>query len=485
MNDRVVGAVGSRAVTAIAQVEGELKAVRLSRRGGTIELVWARSADSGQTDLKSFAVKSGLAVRAGTPSAARQRDVAVVGFDSAGVVFYRLAVPAVKEAEVAAMVRLQAEARLPLPVEQMEIAWRKDRERGGQAAVTVAAGRTEQLQGFVEDVRGFRPSQILLDSQGIAKVWQTLFSENDETAVVVSVQERSTRICLVEGGRLVNGASLDMGMEDFSASPRSAQHAETAERFAQDMTGVLELFGYTDTGSVGVFVLSDGGKVIEGMVSSLVSAGLSARAALPKVKKLKSRAGRGAGDIYEYRVPIGLALMGLEGQVGQLNVFERLYERVEEKARERWFRSLKATAVVAAVTAVLFVLVFYALDAASYRRFERLEGSADLEQLMDREELIKEIARRRPDLLGLLSEINSIEGKGILLDSFSFKMGQPAVITGQADNRGQLHQFEKSLEQSKGVSSVKMTPSQDSKGDKIRFTMSFHYWGFTKKQTRK
>jgi hypothetical protein len=77
MNDRVVGAVSSRAVTAIAQVEGELKAVRLSRRGGTIELVWARSADSGQTDLKSFAVKSGLAVRAGTPSAARQRDVAV------------------------------------------------------------------------------------------------------------------------------------------------------------------------------------------------------------------------------------------------------------------------------------------------------------------------------------------------------------------------------------------------------------------------
>jgi hypothetical protein len=382
------------------------------------------------------------------------------------------------------MVRLQAEARLPLPVEQMEIAWRRDTERGGQTAVTVAAGRTEQLQRFVDDVRVFRPSQILLDNQGIAKVWQTLFSEDDERAVVVSVQERSTRICLVEAGRLVNGASLDMGMEDFSAG-RSARHSEAAERFAQDMTGVLELFGYTDTGDVGIFVLSDGGKVIEGMVSSLVSAGLNARATLPKVKKLKSRAGRGVGDIYEYRVPIGLALMALEGQVGQLNVFERLYERVEERARKRWFHSLKATAVIAAITAVLFVLVFYALDAASYRRFERLEGSADLEQLMDREELIKEIARRRPDLLGLLSEINGIEGKGILLDSFSFKMGQPAVITGQADNRGQLHQFEKSLEQSKGVSSVKMTPSQDSKGDKIKFTMSFHYWGFTKKQSRK
>jgi hypothetical protein len=401
------------------------------------------------------------------------------------VVFYSITVPAVKEGEIAAIVRLQAEARLPLAVEQMEVAWRRHGERDGQVPVTIAAAKKDQLRRFAEEVRVFRPSQILLDSQGIAKVWQTLFSENDETAVVVSVQERSTRICLVEGGRLLNGASLDMGMEDFSAAGKSAEHAETAERFAQDMIGVLELFGYTDAAGVGVFVLSDGGKVIEGMVSSLASAGLNARAALPKVEKLKSRAGRGVGDIYEYRVPIGLALTVLEGQVGELNIFERLYEGAEERAKKRWFRSVKATGAVAAAVLLVFLFVFYALDAASYKRLKMMERSADLEELMDREVLIREIARRRPDILGLLGQINGIESKGVMLDSFSFKMDQPVVITGQADDRGRLHRFEKLLEQSKGVSSVKMTPSQDSKGDKVKFTISFHYWGFTKKQSRR
>jgi len=484
MSKSVTGASAPAAVTAIAQVEDELKAVRLVRRGGAVELVWARSADAGETDVRTFAGKSGLSVGAGARRAAQQRDVAVAGFDSAGVVFYRLTVPAVKEGEIAAIVRLQVEARLPLPLEQMEMAWCRGRERNGEVGVTVAAGRREQLQRFVDTVGVFRPAQIFLDSQGIVKVWRTLFSGNDGPAVVVSAQGRNTRVCMVEGGRLVNAAGLDVGIEDLSAGAGASQQAEAADRFAQDMMGVLRLFGYSDTSGIDVFVLSDGGKAVEAMVSSLASAGLNATAALPRVEKLKSRAGRGAEDIYEYRVPIGLALIALDGEATELNVFEGLYEGAEAKAKKRWYRSLKVTGVIAAVTVLLLALIFYALDAASYRRFERLERTADLEQLIQREALVKAIARRRPDVLGLLNQINDLESKGILLDSFTFKMGEPAIITGQADDRAQLHGFEKLLEQSKDISEVKMTPSPETKGDKINFTITFHYKEFTKKQAR-
>jgi len=139
--------------------------------------------------------------------------------------------------------------------------------------------------------------------------------------------------------------------------------------------------------------------------------------------------------------------------------------------------------MMAAAALILFLLVLYAVDAASYRRLSRLEANADFEQLMRRQAVMKEVARLRPDLLELLEEINSIECKGIMLDSFSFKRGEPASIAGQADGDGH-YKFEKMLQDIKGISDVRMNSSKEAKGDKYRFTITFHYSVFTKKGTR-
>ena len=163
-----------RSAVAIAQEDGSLKAVELRRREGGFEVLWAKSSEAGDSQLGLFAAECGLSAR---DSVARNQSLVarvtghggretrderrgtnlVVGYNSAGVAFYRICVPAVKEKEIAAIVRVQAETRLPLPPEQVELAWRAGQIRDNEMTVTIAAARRDRLQEFVVSVRGLEP----------------------------------------------------------------------------------------------------------------------------------------------------------------------------------------------------------------------------------------------------------------------------------------------------------------------------------------
>ena len=92
------------------------------------------------------------------------------------------------------------------------------------------------------------------------------------------------------------------------------------------------------------------------------------------------------------------------------------------------------------------------------------------------------MAQNRPDLLQLLADINAGQNSGIVLDSLHFKKGQPVTLTGQADNEEQLWSFQKNLAGRKGIEDAEPSGvSQDSKSKKIRFTITFQYKGYTKK----
>ncbi len=424
----------------------------------------------------------------------------MVGYNSAGVAFYRLTVPAVKEKEIAAIVRMQAETRLPLPPEQVELAWRARDAGDNEMAVTIAAARKERLQEFVEEVRGIEPGKILLDCEGVVAAWRAFFGGNEsgKSAVVVSIAAQSTQVCLVEDGRLSNAVVLDMGIDDLSSAIHTAdktagltEQTETAEAFVQDMRSVLELFGYAEPEELPVFVLSNGSDAIEGVVSALRSAGLDTRAAEPLGKELGVAGEIGAEELYEYRVPIGLALMGFEeGAEGllSLNIFERLYRPSgEEKKRYRIY-SPKVAGAIAAAMLVLLVIVSYAVDAAGSRAIEnRVRTSvsdADMNLLVQRQKLIRTVAGERADLLELINYVSSSGGRGILLDSLQFKKGQPISVTGQADSPDLLYKFQESLLTKKGIKEVEIqNATKDPRGDKFKFTITFHYKNFTKKGT--
>src|SRR4030043_1613753 len=162
--------------------------------------------------------------------------------------------------------------------------------------VTIAVARKEQLRKFVANVRCFKPAKILLNCEGIVKIWEVFFSGNKDNAVVLSTGSHNTQVCLVREGRLSNAVVLDIGIEDFTAEVTDEQ-TEATERFAQDMRSVLDLFGCSNQEELPVFVLSDGGASYVSIVSSLRLAGLNARVAAPALNGLMAKSELSDEDI--------------------------------------------------------------------------------------------------------------------------------------------------------------------------------------------
>ncbi|MHC4707492.1 MAG: hypothetical protein ACYS8I_10455 [Planctomycetota bacterium] len=469
---------------AISREENKIQGVEVRKRGHVYEILWTRDGRTKEMDLVTFAAECGLPSERTEKSKKGRGKTVAVGFDSASTVFYRLKVPSVKEKELGAIVRLQAESRLPLAPEQMELTWRSGELGDGQVDVTVAAARREHLQKFAEVVRGFEPTKILLDCEGTVKVWREFFSGGEEAAVVVNVRSRNTQVCLAERAQLVNAVSLDMGIDDLSAEGQPAEQAEAAERFVQDMRSVLNLFGGTDISGLPIHVLSDGHSAIEELVSSLESAGLSAQVVMPQTERLAEGSELTAEDVYEYRVPIGLALLAIEADGEELDIFKHLYQPAAEEEKIRWLRSPKVAGAIVAVMLVLLVTVLYAVDVVNDKRLSRLVDKVDVGQFTGRQKLIKAVALQRPDLLKLLSIINSTQHDGIVLSTIHFKKGQPVTLKGEANNTENLYKFQESLRSMKGIKEPVIESETPKDENKREFTITFHYGRFTKKKSR-
>ena len=476
-----------QSVVAVVNDDNEFKGVELRKQGGSFEILWTRSSEESDTNWRDFAAGCGLSVEPASLEDSDSDRMVVAGFNTAGTIFHRTTVPAVSDKEIESIIELQAETRLPLPPEQIELAWRADQLQGEQVGVTIAVARKEQLQKFVGKVRCFKPAKILLNCEGIVKIWEVFFSGNKDNAVVLSTGSHNTQVCLVREGRLSNAVVLDIGIEDFTAEVTDEQ-TEATERFAQDMRSVLDLFGCSNQEELPVFVLSDGGASYVSIVSSLRLAGLNARVAAPALNGLMAKSELSDEDIYQYRTPIGLALMAFDAGADELNIFKHMYNPVQKAVQRHWLYAPKVTIAIASIMLVLLVIVSYAVDIAGPNSIEkRLAASVsdvDMNLLVKRQQLIRTVARERPDLLELFKVVNECGEKGITLTDLLFKKGQPVSVSGQASSNDQLSRYEKNLQNAKGIEQVNCTANTNTKSKKITFTMTFHYKNFSRKTTR-
>ncbi|MHC4637894.1 MAG: hypothetical protein ACYTBV_10390, partial [Planctomycetota bacterium] len=450
-------------VIAISCKENRLRAVSMKKRGSGVKVLWTKSSDYGDLDWRQFASRCGLSARANGQTKGRSSRSVVAGFDSSGVVFYRVTLPAVKDKELATMIRLQGEARLPLPAEKMNMTWRVDQSQNGRIPVTIAAAKNDQLRNFIGDVDSVKPDRIMLDCEAVVKAWKEIYSGTDSFAVVISVGARESMICEVDGGRLNNSVILDLGVEDFIEAEQSEDHEkiDAMERFAQDMRSVLDMFGHSDHEKVPIYVLSSGGdtsefpetydnsEVIGDIVTYLGAEGLDIRRVSPDKGRFTKDTQLGDEEIYDYRVAIGLGMMALDGRAEVFNVFEQLYRPARERQEKKELISLKASVVLAVVMVILLAGIFYAADVLALKRIEKHfkgEGEqASISQIMSKRDLMRAAARRRPDLLSLFQVISSVEGGGIKLESFKYAKGRKIEISGQADKDEQVFKFQEGL----------------------------------------
>lgn len=480
MNNNVNENYAEESVIAIAKTDGKLKAVELRKINGSFEVLWSKSSKEGNLDWQAFAAECGLSIESTTQPETSSNKNAVVGYDSTGTAFYQVSIPAVEEREMDAIVKLQAESRLPLPSDQMELAWRINRTDDKQLNITIAAARKQQVKGFIQKVLGFKPGKILLDCEAIVQTWKEVFSGDEKNAVIINAGAHNTQVCLIENTKLCNAVALDTGIEDFEKD-EAEEESEITERFIQDMRSVVDLFDSKKSEELPVIVLSDDSKIYNSLISSLRSAGLNARASLPKANLLKNKLQ--ARDIYEYRIPIGLALMTLDTDFNELNLFERMYKPDGEGEKKHWLYSPKISGSIAAAMLILFVLVFFTIDIAKpgviEKTFDESSSEIDFNVLLEKQTLLKTISKQRPDLLKLLSQItesgqsnqdgqrgrgrSTMGMNGIQLDSFHFKKGNKITITGQASGNDELYAFQDNLLSNPDITDVVPTISQNTR----------------------
>jgi hypothetical protein len=480
-------------VIAIANEEGKYQAVCLSRKKGYVQLIWTKSSDSDGEDWASFAAKCGIDVTQRQGKESTDGTMLVTGFNCAGMVFYRLKIPVVKSEEMERIVRLQTESRLPIAGDQLEISYRTGDIQNGQTCVTVAAARRDNLQRFIQNVQSIRPEKIILDCEAIAKTWSKLFATDQKQAVLISIGQRSSQICLIESGKMTNASRFDTGIMDFSDKAGSKEGNVSTERFVQDIRGTIELFGLSSPAQIPLYFLSygDGSEgdtnsntaLIKEIVQRLISTGLDAKISDFRQPLSKYQlASEDWASVYEHRVPVGLALIALEADK-DLDIFGRLYHPAGHDEKKHWLYSLKTASIVTAMMVILTILSFYFLDALNLKYLDRLEtkGKINFDNIVEKQKLMTTIAAYRPDILELLSSLSSVEANGIMLNGLDFKRGQTIKIKGTTFNNDSLYKFQENVGKLKDFKDVKISSSsQDEKTRKIEFTISFHYKNFTK-----
>jgi hypothetical protein len=502
------GEKGPHLVIAAAKEDARFKAVQVRRHDHAVEIQWAKSLPAGsgtavdhRQDADATGTWTALAAacgltagREGHDRMPRRHAACVVGLDSTAVAFYRVTAPAVEPQEMASIVRMQAESLLPLPPDQIEVAWRATPGTNGSVEITIAAARRELLRTFSGEVHDLHPAHIFLSCEGTAKAWQSLFDDQEQGAasalgrigeqrtMLVDIAAQNTQVCMIQNGLVTQAAVLGTGLADLSDDAATLQHPESIERFGHDLRAVLGSFGWEDSALRPIIVLSDGGEAMSRLLEALVAAGLPVRASVPDPRKLKTPADFRGQDLYEYRTPLGLALMALEGSSAALDLFERIAaQEAQEKASSAW-RSVSLAGAGAVAVLIALILTVYFTDVASAKRWTELVSRPQFEAQRQHQALLKTVARHRPDLLELLTCINAGKNDGIALDSLHFKKGQVVSIAGQAGNTEQMWAFEKNLRAQKDVKDVQIaTQTQDSKTKKVKFTIQFSYQAFSRK----
>lgn len=465
--------ISSEVVVAVStgpSAGGPYRATVLRREDGGVTLLEYRTADEG-VSLSSFLSELRSRHRSGeAPGGPR----VVVAVDSTAVAFYRLELPVVGPEQLAGLVRMQAEALLPLGLDEMAMAWYAEPAGPDRQICTVAAVRKHVLGDLASRAGASGPSVVVPDCQALAHAWRVCFGGDRDKAALLHVREGDTRLILTEGGRLTQAATIDVGSGDLEGPEASGT---SAELFVHDVRNALGRLDSDAMATGRVFLLAAAPSSHGSLVAYLERAGVSVRHAVPRTNGLRVAGGPDDAEaLFPYAEAIGAGLLVLDDDPGLLN----LIKPEPAAAGGGLTRALvrMGLALVAAV-AMLGVWVFVAksLDRAELERLKNSKLGALVAHYQTREQVYEE----RPDILDVLTKIKESTPDGMLVDSFVFQKGRPIQISLSARSREQVFQFEEKLASQSGISDVQILGSTlNTSTNQVQSKVTFHYLRYTR-----
>lgn len=489
-------------LVAISFEGSEYKAACLVGTSAAMKVMWVKNANMNETPFADFAEQCGLSMLPPGGEKSKADAGFVLGYDSTGVIFYRISVPASDPKEVEKIIRIQTEAHLPLAPEKVQIAWEKTDSSKGHLDVTVAAAAKDNLQKFLSRVKGYGPQQIYLDCEGLVKTWLKFYAPSDiDSAIIVSINKYNSHVCLIKSAKLANAAKIDIGLSDFVDESQTHVDGSAVEGFIQDLTGTLEHFDCSQIDSIPIYILSPGAedaqedqasrednlsttKVINIVVEQIRKMSLPVNVTEFTQPVSKYQVLADSSDcLYQYRIPIGLGMMAMDKKHG-LGIFDSLYRTKKEAEKKSQFVSTKAAVVLFAIMVILAAMAVYFTDVWSEAKYSGLTAQGDYQTIAESHRVMKEIAGYRLDPVKLIADINSVQVKGILLSGLDVRRGKQIKVSGYANNNDVLYKFEDGLMAMKdsGISNAKIqSSSEDKKSKKIKFDITFDYKEFSDK----
>jgi len=405
-----------------------------------------------------------------------RKEDSVMGIDSDGIAFYRLEIPPVDDGQVGSLVAMQIEMMLPLSPDQMQIAFCAGDIKNGSRLVTVAVARKQNLEKYADFARACETSDIMLNCQGLVKAFNELYDCPAGAFVIANIRCGDTQLLLSENGRLVHSVTLDVGSDELSETGDFVSSANAL--FIHDLISGVDLFAeHTDNKPPVVVLISDV-LLAEAVVTVCEDADITASQAVYNGDHIKASGVFEEEEPLEYLEAIGLAMCAMEDDGSKIDLFAGLGE---EKIEKKQKNPLAALVVSLAIFTVLLMAALYVFTEINRRSLASYENE-DVDKLITIQKARKYIASKRPDLLDLLAEISKDAPKGMVIDSFSFKKGQPVIISGNAGNAEEVFKFQEFLADKKDLSKVNIAVSApDKKTKKTPYKITFHYKNWAKK----
>ena len=438
------------------------RAVKLKRSSEGFELLWKKSSDDLSYNI-SF-VKS-LVTDEQSGDSSNKSASFVVSFDSSAAAFYKIQVPPVDDLKLPPIVQMQIEALLPAVAVKMRTAWFAHPQKKGNRLVTVAVARDDHLENALPIAKTIDASEIFLDCQSVTKAWSELFEKTEKTTLLINIRDKSIQLLLVENSQMIDAMTLDIDMSNLTDSE---DFATRIELFVHDFRSALMHLGIEQK-DIDIRLLSPQAETHQQIIDYLNLSGISVSSSTPDMTLLSCPLPMEPQEVCDDLDIIGAAMLDLDSQENQLNIFEDIYLWSKCQKTVRKSVPILPLAVVVLVMFLVFGFVAKTLDKKELGKLK----NADTAKLLERENTRKTIAQQRVDILKIMDKINKCKPKDMLLDSFSYK-NKTVTIASHANSFEQIHKFEKDLESQAGFSNLKgQNPVKDEKTKKIAFKLTF------------
>ncbi|MHC4553463.1 MAG: type IV pilus biogenesis protein PilM [Planctomycetota bacterium] len=394
----------------------------------------------------------------------------VVGVDSAQVRFVDVSLPPVDESQMESLLKVQVETKLPMPVEQMSLAWS---QKPGAEGIdcTVAATKAEWVNASM--VLPAELTHCTIAAQGLVEIWKRA-SVGQSRCVLLEQQESRFLMALVCDGRMQSSLVIDAEMGDDTDQV-------LGELVVQDILQALDGLSI-EQGRPSVVILSESAAQSQALKIRLEECGWDAELCSPD--EILSQVLAGGEPAVSDLKATGLALLGFSPEQIEYDFSKAIKAETQRRQVQAGALNLRnAIAITLGLVVLSMAFSYWAMKKDVSRMQAVLTEKTDelsAEQILKEQQFRESIARARPDMQDLWEKIQ-LSQEGVLLDSFEFEKGKPIKITAKGGKYDSVYKFQKTLESQSGISEVKLIePRYNEKEKKTYFTMTFKYKHFSK-----